>query len=146
MNETPKQNGDGSPSAPRVDGREPGGRFAKGNRLGGGNPLAGAVAKLRGALLRRVKVRDVRGLIDAMIAKGLAGDVAAAKLVLAYTLGAPEQVLTVNDTRPGLPDVEECRRQLLEDNRRLAEWEADALETVQRERHATRNGDGKAGD
>jgi len=77
------------PQAPRVD-RLPSGKFAPGNKLGRGSPLAGAVAKLRGALLRAVKVGDVRGIITAMIEKAKSGDVAAAKLVLQYTLGEPQ--------------------------------------------------------
>ena len=71
-------------------GRDSNGRFAKGNRLGQGNPLAGRAAKLRAALLRSVTEKDVRTIMKSLIREALAGDVASAKLVLAYSVGQPE--------------------------------------------------------
>ena len=82
------------PSTHGPDGATPGrdanGRFAKGNRLGRGNPLAGRAAKLRAALLRACTEKDVRTIMKSLIREALAGDVASAKLVLAYTVGQPE--------------------------------------------------------
>jgi hypothetical protein len=72
------------------NGRGPGGRFARGNPGGPGNPFARKVGQLRAALLRGVKSGDVKAVIVALLGKAKAGDVAAAKLVLAYTLGEPQ--------------------------------------------------------
>jgi len=66
------------------------GRFLPGNRCGRGSPLAAAAQRLRVALFRAVKVGDVRGIIGAMVERAKGGDVAAAKLVLQYTLGEPQ--------------------------------------------------------
>jgi hypothetical protein len=73
------------------DGR---GRFAKGNKGGPGNPYARQVAKLRQAMLAVVKPEDIQAIIVRMILAAQTGDVAAAKLALAYTLGKPGE--TVN--------------------------------------------------
>ncbi len=66
------------------------GKFLPGNKCGRGAPLAGQVAKLRAAMVKAVKVGDVKGIIAAMVSKAKAGDVAAAKMVLQYTLGEPQ--------------------------------------------------------
>ena len=71
-------------------GRAPNGRFATGNKLGVGNPLAGRAAKLRSALLQSVSEADVRSITKALVQAARGGDVAAVKLLLSYTLGAPE--------------------------------------------------------
>jgi hypothetical protein len=41
-------------------------------------------------MFRAVKVGDVKAIIGAMIDKAKGGDVAAAKLVLQYTMGEPQ--------------------------------------------------------
>ncbi len=88
---TPTSEPSATPLAPRVDGRDPAtGRFVAGNRLGRGSPLAGEVAKLRATLLHSIKVGDMRSIIAAMVAKAREGDVAAAKLVLQYSVGEPQ--------------------------------------------------------
>lgn len=71
-------------------GRTANGRFAAGNKLGCGNPLAGRAAKLRSKLLQSVTEKDVRAIMKSLIREALAGDVASAKLVLSYTAGPPE--------------------------------------------------------
>ncbi len=71
-------------------GRDSNGRFAKGNRLGQGNPLAGRAAKLRSELLRSVSEGDVKAVVKGLLAAARGGDVPAAKLVLSYTVGQPE--------------------------------------------------------
>ena len=73
-------------------GRRPNGQFATGNRLGQGNPMAGRAAKLRSALLASVTERDVRKIMAGLLAAATGGDVAAAKLVISYTVGQPEAV------------------------------------------------------
>jgi hypothetical protein len=75
-------------AAPQT-GRRPDGRFCKGNPGGPGNPFAREVAALRQEFLKAVTGEDVSGIARAMIQKAKEGDVAAAKLVLQYTLGKP---------------------------------------------------------
>jgi hypothetical protein len=70
-------------------GRGPDGRFAKGNPDGSGNPFARQVAALRQAALAAITPDDVRGIFAKMAELALAGDVQAAKLVLAYAIGRP---------------------------------------------------------
>jgi hypothetical protein len=74
------------PPSPERDLR---GRFAPGNRGGPGNPFARRVADLRRALLDTVTPDDLQAITRQLIAKAREGDVAAARLVLAYTLGKP---------------------------------------------------------
>jgi hypothetical protein len=57
--------------------------------LGRGNPLAGKAARLRGALFKAVGTGDLAAVVAAMIQRAKSGDVAAARVVLAYTLGDP---------------------------------------------------------
>ena len=77
------------PSEPRGNGRGTNGKFLPGNKCGRGSPLAGMASKLRAAMLKAVKVGDVKSIIGAMVNKAKGGDVSAAKLVLQYTVGEP---------------------------------------------------------
>ena len=79
-----------APSTHGSDGRGGNGRFLPGNKCGRGSPLAGQAAKLRAALFRAVKIGDVKAIIGSLIDKARGGDVAAAKLVLQYTVGEPQ--------------------------------------------------------
>lgn len=74
-------------SAPSPNG--PNGRFAPGNPGGPGNPYARRVAALRTALLEAVTPEALGELARALVKQAKAGDVAAAKLVLSYLVGAP---------------------------------------------------------
>jgi hypothetical protein len=69
--------------------RQPGGRFGRGNAGGPGNPFARQVAELRKAMLDAVTVDRIRNIAESMVQRAEKGDVAAAKLVLQYTLGKP---------------------------------------------------------
>jgi hypothetical protein len=80
-----------------------------------GNPLARKAASLRAALMRSVTRADVMRLGQALLERGLAGDVAAAKVLLSYTIGSSESVevlkrlegleLTITRTGPStMPD------------------------------------------
>jgi hypothetical protein len=71
------------------NGRSPDGKFGPGNRFAKGNPLAKKAAQLRSALLKAMNATDVKEIINAMKARAKSGDTAAAKLVLAYTVGEP---------------------------------------------------------
>jgi hypothetical protein len=62
--------------------RGPGGRFAKGNPGGPGNPYAGKVAKLREAGWAAVKPAEVKAIYRKLLDLALAGDTAAARLLL----------------------------------------------------------------
>jgi hypothetical protein len=65
------------------------GRFAKGNPGGPGNPFARQVAALRQVAVAAITPDDVRAILAKMAELALAGDVQAAKLVLAYAIGKP---------------------------------------------------------
>src|SRR5207302_6295868 len=82
-------NGDSSPSADEASGRDARGRFTRGNPGGAGNPFARRVAELRRTLIARVTEEDIDAAADALIEKARQGDVAAAKLLLAYSIGQP---------------------------------------------------------
>jgi hypothetical protein len=81
------------PVPPPANGRDAGGRFAKGNLGGPGNPFARRVAALRQALLRTVTEQDVQDLAGRLLESARAGDPAAMKLLLAYVLGRPAEVV-----------------------------------------------------
>src|SRR5688572_8101552 len=69
--------------------RETNGRFARGNRGGPGNPYARQVAALRQAALEAVGPEQIKEIMNALVLKARTGDIAAARLVLSYTLGKP---------------------------------------------------------
>src|SRR5262249_55055882 len=67
------------------------GRFAKGNRGGVGNPFARQVAGFRAAILQATTHDDIKAITKKLIEMAREGNLAAAKLLLAYTCGRPEQ-------------------------------------------------------
>ena len=77
----PTRNGD--------NGRDEHGRFTQGNPGGPGNPLAQRVGKLRTALLNAVTEDDMREIIEALVEKAKAGNIAAARVLFDRTLGKP---------------------------------------------------------
>lgn len=79
MNDSPSPNG--------PNGRDAGGRFAKGNPGGPGNPHAQQVSELRSALLSAVSTDDLLAVIKALVQKAQDGDVPATKLLLDRLLG-----------------------------------------------------------
>lgn len=81
MNTVPSTNGD--------NGRGEGGRFSKGNPGGPGNPFARRVARLRSVLLDAVTETDLAEVVAGLLGAAKAGDAAAARLVLSYTVGQP---------------------------------------------------------
>ncbi len=74
---------------PSTNGRNGSGQFATGNKYGKGNPLFGKVATLRSAALKSITPATVKGLIKSLIDQAMAGDIAAAKLILPYLIGQP---------------------------------------------------------
>jgi hypothetical protein len=81
------------------DGR---GRFAAGNKGGPGNPFGRRLAAMREAVQRAVTVEAIEQLMGVLLGKALAGDLAAAKLVLQYAVGKPKPV-----AEPDRVDAEE---------------------------------------
>jgi hypothetical protein len=65
------------------------GRFAKGNAGGPGNPFGRHVAALRAALLAGVTAEDIQRVMAALRDQALKGNIAAIRLLLAYTVGKP---------------------------------------------------------
>jgi hypothetical protein len=85
--------GNPSPNGPNGDGRDSQGRFAKGNPGGPGNPFVRRVASLRNAMLDAVTEDDLRSVVQAVVGKAKAGDLAAAKLLLDYCIGRPPEAI-----------------------------------------------------
>jgi hypothetical protein len=74
------------------NGRDPKGRFAKGYAGGPGRPANGfarQTAALRRVALAVVTEAEARAIFEALLKKARDGDVAAAKLLLAYAVGRP---------------------------------------------------------
>jgi hypothetical protein len=70
-------------------GRDSRGRFTKGNPGGPGNPFARRIAAFRTALCTVVTEKDIQELAYQLLAHAKLGDLAAAKLLLAYAIGRP---------------------------------------------------------
>jgi hypothetical protein len=84
------------PSANGKNGHDARGRFTKDNPGGPGNPFARQVAALRAAFLNDVSSEDVKEIAAALKTQAKKGNVAAARLVLAYSLGKPDQAVDVD--------------------------------------------------
>lgn len=81
MNQQPSPNG--------YNGRDRRGRFAAGNPGGPGNPAAQRVARLRAALLKAIRPKDIHEIIRKLVEQAKAGDAAAAKEILNRSIGTP---------------------------------------------------------
>ncbi len=79
--------------SPSPNGRQTGGRFAKGNAGGPGNPFAAEVGKLRARPYKAIKAKDIDAAVKVMrevMEKGKDSDrLAAARLLLDRAMGAP---------------------------------------------------------
>jgi hypothetical protein len=84
------------PSADGKNGHDARGRFTAGNPGGRGNPFARKVAALRAAFLKDMTRDDIKEIAAALKAQAKKGDVAAARLVLAYSLGKPAKAVDVD--------------------------------------------------
>jgi hypothetical protein len=80
--------GDAKPQA-ADGGRDAHGRFVTGNPGGPGNPFARRVAALRSALLASVAPEDIQAVACELVRQAREGNLAAARLLLSYTLGKP---------------------------------------------------------
>jgi hypothetical protein len=74
---------------PDNDGRDAAGRFAKNNPGGPGNPFARRIAEFRKAIAAAATPEKIAAVVAKLEEKALEGDVAAAKLYLAYAIGKP---------------------------------------------------------
>lgn len=83
MTQEPSGNGSNGGRDPRT------GRFREGNKGGPGNPHARRVAEIRSALLKAVSPDDIREIVQALVTKAKAGDVAAAREVFDRCVGKP---------------------------------------------------------
>ena len=81
-----------SPSTNGSNGRSIGGRFAKVNAGGPGNPHARRAARLRSALFKAVTPNDLRDVIQALLSSAKGGDISAAKELMQRLLGPPEAI------------------------------------------------------
>ncbi|MCL4195836.1 MAG: hypothetical protein KJZ87_29130 [Thermoguttaceae bacterium] len=79
------------------------GRFAPGNKLGRGSPLAGRAAKLRAALLASVSDDDIREIAAMLVQKAKEGDLPAIAQLLDRVLGKP----TASDLMERVEKLEE---------------------------------------
>jgi len=75
---------------------DPRGRFVAGNPGGPGNPFGRQVARLRAGLLASVTEQDIQEVITALLVQAKKGNVAAARLLLAYTVGKPTESVTAD--------------------------------------------------
>jgi hypothetical protein len=78
------------PGKQPAPGRDSSGRFAPGNSGGPGNPFARQVAGLRRALIDALTPDDFHAIAQKLLKLSLAGNIQAAKLLLAYTVGKPQ--------------------------------------------------------
>ena len=84
----PSRNGE-TPPADGFDGRGADGRFVAGNRCGHGNAFGRQVAERRKAVLAAVTAEDIGRVARKLYEQALAGDVPAAKVLLAHVCGKP---------------------------------------------------------
>ncbi len=92
-------------AAPPPEGRDAQGRFTANNRFGPGNPFARRTAAFRRAIAEAVTEEMIAAVIAKLTEAALAGDVAAIKLFLAYTVGKPAPAVN-----PDTLDIEELRQ------------------------------------
>jgi hypothetical protein len=97
-------NGKATPSPNGTStGRLPDGRFARGCKGGPGNPHGRAVGLRRTAFLNAITVADLEEIARKLVAMAKAGDVAAAGVLLRYSIGRPPEV------NPDRADLDELK-------------------------------------
>jgi hypothetical protein len=117
----------------------------KGCPAGPGNPYVRQVARLKAALYQALTEDDIRAVAQKLRDKALAGDVAAARLLLDYALGKP-----LPGALASALDAEEAERLSREELARYTDEElelmARAAYIAERRGKAARCGEGVAGD
>jgi hypothetical protein len=76
-----------------------------GNKAGRGNPFTRRLAAMRQIILDTIDATKLRQLVEALHAQALAGDVAAARTLLAYVVGKPSSAVD-----PDLLDRDEWKQ------------------------------------
>jgi hypothetical protein len=84
--------------------RATGGRFAKGNPGGPGNPFARQTAALRAALINGVTERDIQDILDILLLNAKGGHLPTIKFLFAYVIGKPKPAV-----EPDLLDLQEMQ-------------------------------------
>src|SRR5262249_13404362 len=79
------------PARPVSGGRDQAGKFAVGNRLGRGNPIARRMFALRRVLLQSVTREDIEAAGQKLAELAVGGDVQALRLLFEYPVGRPVQ-------------------------------------------------------
>lgn len=79
-----------------ANGRGSGGRFAKGNPGGPGNPHSKRVNQLRSVLLGKISDQDIAEIVDTLLGKAKGGDLLAIREVLDRALGKSIQQIEAN--------------------------------------------------
>lgn len=77
--------------------RDARGRFGKGNPGGPGNPHAQRTAKLRAAMLKAVKPKDITDIVAALVDQARKGNVTAARELLDRTIGPASLIIDLAD-------------------------------------------------
>ncbi len=91
-----------TPDTDTKPGHDARGRFTAGNAGGPGNPFGRRVAELRTVFLEAVTREDLQSIVAKVVEKAKEGDLAAAKLLLQYTIGKPAETVD-----PDTLDVQE---------------------------------------
>jgi hypothetical protein len=88
-----------APPNPSASGRDQAtGKFTKGNRYGSaGSPFAKRLMANRSAILRAVSTTEITGLARRLLKQAMGGDLAAAVVLLSYTVGKPRPVFDPDD-------------------------------------------------
>jgi hypothetical protein len=93
------------PSKRASNGRDTAGRFAPGNRIAKGNPVARQQHEIRREMINAVSVADLRAIIRALVSKAKQGDVPAAREILDRLIGKPKQAVDVATEGPLIREV-----------------------------------------
>ncbi len=117
--------------------RDKNGFFAKGNKIGRGNPFIKQVNDFRAAIIECTTREQIQELIGVLYAKGMSGDVKAAKEYLDRVIGPPKQDIGVTGENGGPIQVQAVRSdmqrllqnpQLFEQTQKLLAQLSDAVD------------------
>jgi len=120
------------PNVPARATHQSNGKFAKGNRLGHGNPRARHVAMLRNTLLGSVTPEDIQAVVMVLLEKAKGGDMAAVRELLDRTVGKPgtmdDDTMTAEEAHRLIGVVISCVRSHVTDSAMLGAIRQDLLE------------------
>lgn len=74
------------------------GKFAKGNKGGPGNPYMAKIDDYKKAMYASVSKKDIKNIIDSMIALAISGNVKAADFIFSYLGLKPKEQIQLNTT------------------------------------------------